>query len=59
MSHIESMNLLYRQALKESNDWLIANEGVDLCYHIDDATTKALVKRLIDDIYSKEVIIPR
>ena len=48
MSEIE----LYRQALKDSNDWLLAMEGVDLCYYIEDKTAKAIVRQLLDNIYN-------
>ena len=41
---------LYRFALKEANDWLLIGEGVDLCYHIDDEKTKAIVRQLLVDI---------
>jgi hypothetical protein len=44
---------LYRHALKEANDWLISGEGVDLCYYIDDAKTKAIVRQLLDNIYNE------
>jgi hypothetical protein len=42
----------YKYALKEANEWLEAGEGVDLCYHIDDAKTKATVRQLLDNIYN-------
>jgi hypothetical protein len=44
---------LYKYALKEANGWLISGEGVDLCYHIDDAKTKAIVRQLLDNIYNE------
>jgi hypothetical protein len=44
---------LYKYALKEANEWLEAGEGVDLCYHIDDAKTKAIVRQLLDNIYNE------
>jgi hypothetical protein len=44
---------LYRYALKEANDWLIAGEGVDLCYYIDDVKTKVIVRQLLDNIYNE------
>jgi hypothetical protein len=47
MSEIE----LYRHALKEANDWLLAGEGVDLCYYIDDTKDKKIVRQLLDNIY--------
>tara|TARA_R110000751_G_C13470891_1_gene446617 strand:+ start:397 stop:558 length:162 start_codon:yes stop_codon:yes gene_type:complete len=49
MSEIE----LYRQALKDSNDWLLAMEGVDLCYYIEDKTARAIVRQLLDNIYNE------
>ena len=49
MSELE----IYKYALKETNDWLISGEGVDLCYHIDDAKTKAIVRQLLDNIYNE------
>ena len=49
MSELE----LYKYALKEANVWLISGEGVDLCYHIDDAKTKAIVRQLLDNIYNE------
>jgi len=42
---------LYRHALKEANDWLLASEGIDLCYHIDDEKDKLIVRQLLDNIY--------
>ena len=48
MSEIE----LYRQALKDSNDWLLAMEGVDLCYYIEDKTARIIVRQLLDNIYN-------
>jgi hypothetical protein len=42
-----------RDSLKEANDWLISGEGVDLCYHIDDVKTKAIVRQLLDNIYNE------
>jgi len=48
MSEIE----LYRQALKDSNDWLLAMEGVDLCYYIEDKTARTIVRQLLDNIYN-------
>lgn len=44
---------LYRHALREANDWLRAGEGIDLCYHIDDVKTKAIVRQLLDNIYNE------
>ena len=51
---IESLNKqikTYRYAIKESNDWLIASEGIDLCYHMDsEPKDKQLVRELLDNI---------
>ena len=44
---------LYRRALREANDWLLAGEGVDLCYYIDDTKDKQIVRQLLDNIYSE------
>ena len=44
---------LLRHALKQANDWLLAGEGIDLCYHIDDNKDKVIVRQLLDNIYSE------
>lgn len=43
----------YKSALKETNDWLLAGEGIDLCCHIDDDKTKAIVRVALDSIYNE------
>ena len=44
----------YRYALAESNEWLIASEGIDLCYHMDsEPKDKQLVRELLDNIISE------
>ena len=50
---LEKQLELYRHALRESNDWLSAGEGVDLCYYIDDEPDKKIVRQLLDNIYNE------
>ncbi len=35
IEHLNKQIVTYRYALTESNEWLIASEGIDLCYHMD------------------------
>ena len=43
---------MYRYIIKEANDWLVAGEGIDLCYHMDsEPRDKQLVRQILDNIY--------
>jgi len=40
---------LYRYVIEESNDWLIAGEGIDFTYHMDsEPRDKQLVNYILD-----------
>jgi len=40
---------LYRYVIKESNDWLVAGEGIDFTYHMDsEPNDLQLVKYILD-----------
>ena len=40
---------LYRYVIEESNDWLIAGEGIDFTYHMDsEPNDKQLVNYILD-----------
>lgn len=47
---------LYRYVIKESNEWLIAGEGISLCYHMDsEPNDKQLVNYILASFKQKRV----
>ena len=54
IEHLNKQIVTYRYALTESNEWLIASEGIDLCYHMDsEPKDRQLVRELLDNINSE------